>query len=268
MLRWPNLTFKLVISGRLQLAHPRFNAFISTKFFPSTGQSLRVCPNESSTATSRDSAGCWRWASDCLARYPHKRRKRAEGATPGAVTVSNAYIYWWPSRPSKASQTNYNRCENGMKALRGMFYVTKSARALRLWLAYFSRVLWFSLLTFKQIALLQILVPVERYRQLRRQFMEVKTRQRKLHEKVKKLKAKNEPAHALLKYDQLYYQFRIFWIGGRKLEAEHKEYEKTREEFKKTALAKFNKMKTKWVASEKLVCVHLPLVSHAALQRQ
>ncbi|KAH0588207.1 hypothetical protein H2248_006920 [Termitomyces sp. 'cryptogamus'] len=86
------------------------------------------------------------------------------------------------------------------------------------------------------IALLEVLIPVEQYRQLRRQFMEVKARQRKLHEKVKRLKAKNEPAHALLK----------------KLETEHKEYEKTREEFKKTALAKFNKMKTKWAASEKL----------------
>lgn len=54
-----------------------------------------------------------------------------------------------------------------------------------------------------QIALLNVLIPVERYRMLRVKFMEVKARQRKLHEKVKKLKAKNEPAHSLLKYRKL-----------------------------------------------------------------
>ncbi|KAG6836487.1 hypothetical protein H0H93_007586 [Arthromyces matolae] len=103
------------------------------------------------------------------------------------------------------------------------------------------------------IALLQLLIPVERYRQLRRQFLEVKSRQRKLHEKVRKLKAKNEPAHALLKY-----RLPVFFflsrpdLLSRKLETDHKEYEKTRDDFKKTAQAKFNKMKTKWVASEKL----------------
>lgn len=51
-----------------------------------------------------------------------------------------------------------------------------------------------------QIALLEVLIPVERYRIMRVKFMEVKARQRKLHERVKQLKAKNEPAHALLKY--------------------------------------------------------------------
>ncbi|GLB34268.1 putative P-loop containing nucleoside triphosphate hydrolase protein [Lyophyllum shimeji] len=86
------------------------------------------------------------------------------------------------------------------------------------------------------IALLEVLIPIERYRELRIQFMEVKKRQRMLHAKVKRLKAKNEPAHALLK----------------KLDTEHKEHDKTREEFKKTTVAKFNKMKAKWIASEKL----------------
>ncbi|KAG5651262.1 hypothetical protein H0H81_009306, partial [Sphagnurus paluster] len=86
------------------------------------------------------------------------------------------------------------------------------------------------------IALLEVLIPVERYRELRYAFMETKKRQRKLHEKVKKLKARNEPAHNLLK----------------KLDADHKEHEKTRDEFKKTLVAKFNKMKNKWSASEKL----------------
>ncbi|KAF5388335.1 hypothetical protein D9615_000804 [Tricholomella constricta] len=86
------------------------------------------------------------------------------------------------------------------------------------------------------IALLEVLIPVERYREMRLKFIEVKKRQRKLHEKVKKLKAKNEPAHNLLK----------------KLDADHKEHDKTREDIKKTTVAKFNKMKAKWTASEKL----------------
>ncbi|KAG5644817.1 hypothetical protein DXG03_007639 [Asterophora parasitica] len=86
------------------------------------------------------------------------------------------------------------------------------------------------------IALLEILIPVARYRELRVTFMEVKKRQRQLHEKVKILKAKNEPAHNLLK----------------KLDAEHREHERNREDMKKTTQAKFNKMKMKWTASEKL----------------
>ncbi|KAG6812148.1 hypothetical protein H0H92_004147 [Tricholoma furcatifolium] len=87
-----------------------------------------------------------------------------------------------------------------------------------------------------RIALLELLIPVERYRSLRIKYQEVKTTQRKLHQKVKKLKAKNEPAHALLK----------------KFEADHKEYDKSRDEFKKTTVAKLHKMKVKWTASEKL----------------
>ncbi|KAF8076878.1 hypothetical protein FPV67DRAFT_1605252 [Lyophyllum atratum] len=86
------------------------------------------------------------------------------------------------------------------------------------------------------IGLLEILIPIEHYRELRVKFMEVKKRQRKLHEKVKKLKAKNEPAHALLK----------------KLDVDHKEHDRSRDDIKKTTVAKFNKMRTKWNASEKL----------------
>ncbi|KAG6841292.1 hypothetical protein C0991_012462 [Blastosporella zonata] len=86
------------------------------------------------------------------------------------------------------------------------------------------------------IALLQVLIPVEHYRIVRARYMDLKVIQRKLHEKVKKLKAKNEPAHALLK----------------KFEIEHKEYEKTRDDFRKNGKAKFNKMRAKMAASDKL----------------
>ncbi|KAG6844359.1 hypothetical protein H0H87_007540 [Tephrocybe sp. NHM501043] len=86
------------------------------------------------------------------------------------------------------------------------------------------------------IELLQVLIPVEHYRVVRAKYFELKAIQRKLHEKVKRLKAKNEPAHALLK----------------KLDAEHKEAERTRDDFKETAKAKFKKMKNKWTTSDQL----------------
>jgi hypothetical protein len=50
-----------------------------------------------------------------------------------------------------------------------------------------------------QIELLEVLIPVEEYRVMRVKFMEMRAEQRKLHAQVKKLKAKNEPAHTLLK---------------------------------------------------------------------
>ena len=53
-------------------------------------------------------------------------------------------------------------------------------------------------LTF-QIKLLEVLMPVAQYREARAKFLEVKEKQRKLHAKVKRLKTKNAPVHALLK---------------------------------------------------------------------
>jgi hypothetical protein len=50
-----------------------------------------------------------------------------------------------------------------------------------------------------QIKLLEVLIPVSQYREARAKFLEVKEKQRKLHAKVKKLKNKNAPVHALLK---------------------------------------------------------------------
>ena len=51
-----------------------------------------------------------------------------------------------------------------------------------------------------QIELLQVLIPVQEYRETRAKFIETKKLQRKLHDRVSRLKAKNAPAHALLKY--------------------------------------------------------------------
>ena len=42
-------------------------------------------------------------------------------------------------------------------------------------------------------------MPIAQYREARAKFLEVKEKQRKLHAKVKRLKSKNAPAHALLK---------------------------------------------------------------------
>ena len=50
-----------------------------------------------------------------------------------------------------------------------------------------------------QIKLLEVLLPVAQYREAREKFLEVKEKQRKLHAKVKRLKNKNAPVHALLK---------------------------------------------------------------------
>ncbi|KAF8237930.1 P-loop containing nucleoside triphosphate hydrolase protein [Tricholoma matsutake] len=87
-----------------------------------------------------------------------------------------------------------------------------------------------------EIELLEVLIPIQNYRELRNKYVDAKAEQRKLHEKVMKLKAKNEPAHALLK----------------KLDAEYKELDKTRDAIKKSTQAKFKKMTGKNDAIEKL----------------
>ena len=49
-----------------------------------------------------------------------------------------------------------------------------------------------------KIALLKILIPTQEYRESRAQYMEIKARQRTIHENVGKLKKKNAPLHAQL----------------------------------------------------------------------
>ena len=87
--------------------------------------------------------------------------------------------------------------------------------------------------------------------------MEAKVEQRKLHDRVMKLKARNEPAHNLLKSAII-----LSLVEGpcthcarvsRKLEAEYKELDKTRDAITKSTQAKFKKMTTKNGMIEKLV---------------
>ncbi|PPQ70577.1 hypothetical protein CVT24_000055 [Panaeolus cyanescens] len=55
-----------------------------------------------------------------------------------------------------------------------------------------------------QIALLDVLIPVAQYREIREQYVAKKNIQRKLHERVQKLKERNAPAHELKKkYDAM-----------------------------------------------------------------
>lgn len=46
--------------------------------------------------------------------------------------------------------------------------------------------------------MLEVLIPVAEYREIRIQCMELKKQQRTLHKKVAKLKSRNAPAHTLL----------------------------------------------------------------------
>ena len=108
-----------------------------------------------------------------------------------------------------------------------------------------------------QIELLEVLIPIQNYRELRSKYLEAKVEQRKLHEKVMKLKAKNEPAHNLFKSATI----RSFVEGlcincvcvSRKLETEYKELDKTRDAITKSTRAKFKKMTDKHGTIEKLV---------------
>lgn len=49
-----------------------------------------------------------------------------------------------------------------------------------------------------KIELLEMLIPVEEYRVLRGQFVELKAQYRTMHAHVKRLRDKNKPAHDLL----------------------------------------------------------------------
>ncbi|KAF8637018.1 hypothetical protein AX17_003102 [Amanita inopinata Kibby_2008] len=87
-----------------------------------------------------------------------------------------------------------------------------------------------------EIDLLQVLIPVEEYRVLRKKYVESKALQRTWHNKVMRLKEKNAPVHELLQ----------------KLENQFKSHEKRRETMKTSAQAKFKKMTSEWQKAEKL----------------
>ncbi|KAJ3504973.1 hypothetical protein NLJ89_g7660 [Agrocybe chaxingu] len=85
----------------------------------------------------------------------------------------------------------------------------------------------------RAIELLQLLVPVARYREIREHFLEAKEVQRKWHERVKILQERNAPAHELLKrYAQ-----------------DYKNAEKERDHLKKKTQEKFKQLKQKSQAS-------------------
>ncbi|KAK0457748.1 uncharacterized protein EV420DRAFT_1687453 [Desarmillaria tabescens] len=88
----------------------------------------------------------------------------------------------------------------------------------------------------QEIALLEVLVPVQRYREAREKYQIVKAEQRRCHNKVVALKDKNAPAHDLLKRFAL----------------QHKKLEKDREDSKRSTQSKFKKINERWNEDEKL----------------
>ncbi|KAH7926802.1 P-loop containing nucleoside triphosphate hydrolase protein [Leucogyrophana mollusca] len=88
----------------------------------------------------------------------------------------------------------------------------------------------------KEIETLRVLIPVNEYHEAKEVYSRTKQRQRQLHAKVRKLKDKNAPAHAL----------------AEQLAQKYKEYDKLREKKKGASRQKFQQMKTKWAESDKL----------------
>ncbi|PBK65782.1 P-loop containing nucleoside triphosphate hydrolase protein [Armillaria solidipes] len=88
----------------------------------------------------------------------------------------------------------------------------------------------------QEIALLEVLVPVQRYREARERYQTVKAEQRRCHNKVVALKDKNAPAHDLLK----------------RLAVQHKKLEKDREDSKRSTQSKFKKINERWNEDERL----------------
>ncbi|KAJ7095537.1 hypothetical protein C8R44DRAFT_813419 [Mycena epipterygia] len=86
------------------------------------------------------------------------------------------------------------------------------------------------------IAILQVLIPVQHYREKRLKFMALKARQRAQHTKVSRLQERNRPAHALLA----------------KLERQHGELHTEREAAKKGLRAALQKVEKRTQASEAL----------------
>ncbi|KAK2463737.1 hypothetical protein APHAL10511_004230 [Amanita phalloides] len=88
----------------------------------------------------------------------------------------------------------------------------------------------------RDIALLQVLVPVEQYRMMRQKFIDTKEEQRRWHKKVAKRKARNAPVLEFLN----------------KLEDSFKQRERDRENMKQSTQDKFQQMLAKWERCERL----------------
>ncbi|KAJ7691405.1 P-loop containing nucleoside triphosphate hydrolase protein [Mycena rosella] len=86
------------------------------------------------------------------------------------------------------------------------------------------------------IAMLKVLIPVQHYREARKQFIALKARQRAQHLKVSRLQEKNRPAHALLE----------------KLDRQHTELHDDREAVKKGLRAILTKIEKRAQTSEAL----------------
>ncbi|KAJ7594061.1 P-loop containing nucleoside triphosphate hydrolase protein [Mycena floridula] len=86
------------------------------------------------------------------------------------------------------------------------------------------------------IEILDILIPVQEYRELRVLYQEAKVQQRKLHQKVRMLKERNAPAHDYLV----------------RLETQAKDLEKKRDGLKKVTQGNFQKLSKKWAENERL----------------
>ncbi|OAX43369.1 P-loop containing nucleoside triphosphate hydrolase protein [Rhizopogon vinicolor AM-OR11-026] len=87
----------------------------------------------------------------------------------------------------------------------------------------------------KEIAVLEVLIPVNEYHEAKERYQRAKDRQRDLHARVRKLKDRNAPAHAKLE----------------QLAIQHKECEKAREKKKTASRQKFQQMKNKWNATQR-----------------
>ncbi|KAJ8519683.1 hypothetical protein ONZ45_g3400 [Pleurotus djamor] len=88
-----------------------------------------------------------------------------------------------------------------------------------------------------EIALLELLLPVQQYRESREKYMEARVVQRRARKKALKLSAKNAPAHKKLK----------------EFEARYTAASAQRDDLKKSSLANFNAMRKKWTQSSKVV---------------
>lgn len=89
-------------------------------------------------------------------------------------------------------------------------------------------------------------------------YVDLKEKRAALHEKVKDLAAKNQPAHDLKKYApsiSIAFTFLISNVHDaiRKLEDKYIELDKERDLRKEAARAKFRELKAKYDTSEKLV---------------
>ncbi|KII94777.1 hypothetical protein PLICRDRAFT_128007 [Plicaturopsis crispa FD-325 SS-3] len=87
-----------------------------------------------------------------------------------------------------------------------------------------------------EIALLEILLPVQEYRESLKLYKATKILQRDLHARVKALRDKNKPAHGFLK----------------RLDQNHKRLNDLRDDKKKAAQTKFKEMGKKWKLGEQL----------------